>query len=518
MTTTEEVSQERKNRIMQSITPRKGQSFQLPGTIVTLLAIAADTGDSFSLFEGRVAPQQGIPLHRHTDDEAFLVLEGTFHFQVEDQHLQLGPGGFAFIPKQTIHTFLNSSAEQEGRLLILTLPAGYHERFFAEVGEPKADPREPFSTQPPDLSGTATGFEAYGEPLQTAEGRAEQAEAVRGTLIGAAKRAGQTAVSAIKYGTPLEPVISQVQRRTRLNQVLAPQTESEQVGERAFDVLSAASGFAEGAAATGSWLSNLRAARAAAVKAPPISDELMFNNLLGVKATKSAVRVSSTGEITVSPAQALSNYTSPAKLAAMDPAHRVGFINGLKSEVGTQLAKTYEASNETIDLATPLRKVLNNIGEADLQTAANKQLTKILSDVEIADPSSVTPTQAWKLRQAIDAAGPDFWLNLMKDTRGTILRRLRGTISDALNDAVPAGQQLSRDYAGLVEADSAARQVVRKAAVTMPPAPEPPAPTVLQKLGQMVKDPRVWGPALGAAVGGRYGAGAVRKLSDLMGP
>jgi quercetin dioxygenase-like cupin family protein len=136
---------------MLSITPRKGQAFQVPGTIVTLLAVAADTDDTFSLFEGRVAPRQGPPLHRHVDDEAFLVLEGTFDFQVEDQHRHLGPGDFAFVPKQTPHTFLNRSAEHEGRLLIITLPAGAHERFFAEAGEPKADPQAPFSTQPPDL-------------------------------------------------------------------------------------------------------------------------------------------------------------------------------------------------------------------------------------------------------------------------------------------------------------------------------------------------------------------------------
>lgn len=147
---------------MQLITPSKGQTFQLPSTIVTFLAVGADTNDAFSLFEGRIAPQQGPPLHRHNDDEAFLVLEGTFDFQIEEQHLQLGPGGFAFVPKQTTHTFLNSSAVQEGRLLILTLPAGYHERFFAEAGEPKADPRAPFSTQPPDLEKLVTVGKRYG--------------------------------------------------------------------------------------------------------------------------------------------------------------------------------------------------------------------------------------------------------------------------------------------------------------------------------------------------------------------
>lgn len=147
---------------MQAESLRKGQSFQLPATIVTFLAVAADTGGSFSLFDARVAPQQGIPLHRHADDEAFLVLEGMFQFQVEDQHLPLGPGEFAFVPRQKRHRYFNSHAQQEGRLLIITLPAGSHERFFAEVGEPVASASVPISAQPPDVEKLMTVGKRYG--------------------------------------------------------------------------------------------------------------------------------------------------------------------------------------------------------------------------------------------------------------------------------------------------------------------------------------------------------------------
>lgn len=147
---------------MYTESPRKGLSFQLPGTIVTFLAIAADTDNSFSLFNARVAPQQGIPLHRHTDDEAFLVLEGTFQFQIEDQHLSLGPGGFVFVPRQKRHRYFNGNAQEEGRLLIITLPAGPHEHFFAEAGEPKANASAPISTQPPDIEKLVTVGKRYG--------------------------------------------------------------------------------------------------------------------------------------------------------------------------------------------------------------------------------------------------------------------------------------------------------------------------------------------------------------------
>ena len=147
---------------MQTDTPTKGQSFHLPATLVTLLAVAADTGGSFSLFDARVAPQQGIPLHRHADDEAFLVLEGTFQFQVEDQQLSLGPGGFAFVPRHKLHRYYNSHAELEGHMLIITLPAGSHERFFAEAGQPAASPWEPISMQPPDVEKLVSIGKHYG--------------------------------------------------------------------------------------------------------------------------------------------------------------------------------------------------------------------------------------------------------------------------------------------------------------------------------------------------------------------
>jgi quercetin dioxygenase-like cupin family protein len=147
---------------MQSETLRKGQVFEVPATMVTFLAIAADTGGSFSLFEYRVAPQQGIPLHRHNDDEAILILEGILQFQIEDQYLNLGPGEFAFVLRQTRHRFLNESAEKVGRILAITLPGGNHERFFAEIGELKTDAAGPFSTKPPDIEKIMTVGKRYG--------------------------------------------------------------------------------------------------------------------------------------------------------------------------------------------------------------------------------------------------------------------------------------------------------------------------------------------------------------------
>jgi mannose-6-phosphate isomerase-like protein (cupin superfamily) len=147
--------------MMQSELPIKGQTFEVPSTIVTFRAVAADTGGVFSLFDCRIAPRQGAPLHQHSDDEAFLIIEGTFQFQIDNQYFQRGKDDFVFVPKNTPHTFLNMGTE-EGRFLIITHPAGAHERFFAEVGELKASASASFSTQPPDIEKLVTVGRRYG--------------------------------------------------------------------------------------------------------------------------------------------------------------------------------------------------------------------------------------------------------------------------------------------------------------------------------------------------------------------
>jgi quercetin dioxygenase-like cupin family protein len=148
--------------MMQSKQLRKGQVFQVPGTIVTFLAVATDTHGAFSLFEYRVAPGQGIPFHTHNDDEAFLILEGSIQFQVGDQQLRLEPGEFTFVARHTPHMYRNANAEQEGRMVAITLPAGYHEQFFAEIGEPEANASAAFSTKPLDIEKIVAAGKLYG--------------------------------------------------------------------------------------------------------------------------------------------------------------------------------------------------------------------------------------------------------------------------------------------------------------------------------------------------------------------
>ena len=92
--------------------------------------------------------QKSIPppnIHRQ-QDEAFYVVEGTFSLLSGDETIEAGPGSFAWVPRDTVHTFKNTGGST-GKLLITSTFPGSHERFFRDVGIPVSD-METF--QPPD--------------------------------------------------------------------------------------------------------------------------------------------------------------------------------------------------------------------------------------------------------------------------------------------------------------------------------------------------------------------------------
>lgn len=129
-----------------------GPTYRVVTDLVTFKALAADTNGAFSLFETRTAPGQGTPPHRQRyDDEAFWVLEGTYSFLIGDRDVIVQTGGYAFVPRGTLHAYTNSGATA-ARMLILVTPGGIHERFFAEAGAFVADPAAPPAVSaPPDV-------------------------------------------------------------------------------------------------------------------------------------------------------------------------------------------------------------------------------------------------------------------------------------------------------------------------------------------------------------------------------
>ena len=111
---------------------RQGESRGAPGEASGFKIRAADSGGLVSFFEFALDGwQSGPDLHLHSaSDESFYVLEGALEMQVGDERHVLEAGEFAWVPRDTPHTFANAGADP-ARALTIATPGGI-ERFFAE--------------------------------------------------------------------------------------------------------------------------------------------------------------------------------------------------------------------------------------------------------------------------------------------------------------------------------------------------------------------------------------------------
>jgi mannose-6-phosphate isomerase-like protein (cupin superfamily) len=66
-------------------------------------------------------PRLIAPPHIHrSDDEAWYVLEGVLHVQRGDEVVEARSGSAVLVPRGTVHTYWNPSAEKARYLLIMT--------------------------------------------------------------------------------------------------------------------------------------------------------------------------------------------------------------------------------------------------------------------------------------------------------------------------------------------------------------------------------------------------------------
>ena len=83
----------------------------------------------------------GIPIHRHFKmDEAFLVMEGSGIFMLNDVRHSFEKGGTIFIPKNSWHGFENP--DHELLLLWIVSPAGLDGFFRDTCTPPGAPPKQ----------------------------------------------------------------------------------------------------------------------------------------------------------------------------------------------------------------------------------------------------------------------------------------------------------------------------------------------------------------------------------------
>src|SRR5918911_3282781 len=87
-----------------------GERIWIVGDTMTLKATGQLTEGGLVVLENLTAPGGGPPPHIHTrEDEFFYVIDGTFEIRIGDELHALGPGGFAYVPRGTVHNFRNTA-------------------------------------------------------------------------------------------------------------------------------------------------------------------------------------------------------------------------------------------------------------------------------------------------------------------------------------------------------------------------------------------------------------------------
>lgn len=110
----------------------RGRAIHVLGNEVVVKVSTRDTGGAFTVFEGRTAPLEGPPLHRHPDhDESWFILEGEYRFEVNGREIRARAGDTVFAPRGSVHTFQNVGSEP-GRVLTTVVPGGL-DVFFEEL-------------------------------------------------------------------------------------------------------------------------------------------------------------------------------------------------------------------------------------------------------------------------------------------------------------------------------------------------------------------------------------------------
>ncbi len=139
----------------------EGERIWIVGDTMTLKATGGSTEGSFVLLENLTAPGGGPPPHVHTrEDEFWYVLDGTFEIRIADEVHAVGPGGFAYAPRGTVHNFRNT-ADTPSRILVGFTPGGM-EGFFRESGRPATDDGPAPAVDEDEIARTMAAAPKYG--------------------------------------------------------------------------------------------------------------------------------------------------------------------------------------------------------------------------------------------------------------------------------------------------------------------------------------------------------------------
>ena len=113
--------------------PGKGRSYACGPMTAVFKADGSESADRYSVSEWTVAPHSpGSGPHSHeSNEELFLVTEGTMSIRVGDEWIDGPIGTFVRVPAGVIHDFENRTS-QAATLFNVYLPGGF-ERMMPEI-------------------------------------------------------------------------------------------------------------------------------------------------------------------------------------------------------------------------------------------------------------------------------------------------------------------------------------------------------------------------------------------------
>lgn len=103
-------------------------------------------GNNFSFCTEEIAPCQGVPVHKHlNEDELIFLHTGEGLLTLGDEEVVVRQGSVALVPKGEWHALRNTG--KEPLLMVFSYsPAGF-EGYFRELGSPAGTPWQPKSPE-----------------------------------------------------------------------------------------------------------------------------------------------------------------------------------------------------------------------------------------------------------------------------------------------------------------------------------------------------------------------------------
>ena len=152
------------------VVERDREALDLFGPSVQFLVAPQPSDEAPCVIKGTIPPGLSVPIHRHPNVEASLVLSGNVEVLSDEDGeahwITAGPGDFIEVPSNAKHGFRNRSQHPVVQLIIISSKLG---RFFEEIGRPISRSITLSPPSPAELQRVVQAGQRYGYWFATPE-------------------------------------------------------------------------------------------------------------------------------------------------------------------------------------------------------------------------------------------------------------------------------------------------------------------------------------------------------------